>query len=195
VIHPFGSKASRDGEDAADGRAGDFSAGLLGQLPRLRRYAIALVGDRAMAEDLLQDCVERALRYRSSLKDAGGMFAWLRTILYNLYMGELRTRRRRGAVVDIDETINSLALSVPPGERTDAMDFVRAMNGLSVDHREILLLVGLEEMSYREIAAVLNIPIGTVMSRLARAREQLRSRLDAQGQPDGRLPASEAPRS
>jgi RNA polymerase sigma-70 factor (ECF subfamily) len=193
VIYPFPGKGRRDGGGSAgaapgDGAATDISAQLLIELPRLRRYAIALVGNRTMAEDLVQDCAERALRYGGSLKDRARIFGWLRTILYNLYMGALREQRSRGTTVDLDDTANSLALSLPPDERTDAVDFVRAMNDLRIEHREILLLVGLEGLSYREVAATLDIPIGTVMSRLARARIQLRSRLDLM---NGQAPSSD----
>ncbi len=155
-----------------------FATDLLGSLPRLRRYAIALVGDRSLADDLVQDCVEKALKNRAALKDARRLFGWLRTILHNLYMDALRERRSRGTIVDLDEMANSLMVSVAANDRTVMLDFVRAMDGLSADHRQILLLVGLEGLSYREIADELEIPIGTVMSRLARARDQLRNRLD-----------------
>jgi RNA polymerase sigma factor (sigma-70 family) len=156
----------------------DFSTALLAHLPRLRRYAIALVGDRSMADDLVQDAVERALRNQATLQDRQRLFGWLRTILHNLYMDQLRESRNRGVAVDLEDSMNSLAVSVPPGERTETMDFLRAVNTLSPDHRQILLLVGLEGLSYREIAGELDIPIGTVMSRLARARGQLRDELE-----------------
>jgi RNA polymerase sigma factor (sigma-70 family) len=160
------------------GGGDSFGADLLAALPRLRRYAIALVGDRSLADDLVQDCVERALKNRAALKDDRRLFGWLRTILHNLYMDALRERRSRGTAVELNEMANSLTLSVAPNDRTAALDFARAMERLSTDHRQILLLVGLEGLSYRDIAAELDIPIGTVMSRLARARDQLRMRLD-----------------
>jgi RNA polymerase sigma-70 factor (ECF subfamily) len=161
----------------------DFSVVLIALLPRLRRYATALVGDPNLADDLVQDCLERALRNRAALKEEARAFGWLRSILHNLYMDDLRYRRRRGIVADVDDLANSLAQSVPPADRNVAIDFVRAMNRLSVDHRQILLLVGMEGLSYREAAAELNLPIGTVMSRLARAREHLRELLEDQGPP------------
>ena len=186
MIHRFpGARRSNGdaatGSDSEGGAAADFPVRLLQELPRLQRYAIALVGNRAMAEDLVQDCAERALRYRNTLQDHSRLFGWLRTILYNLYMTALAEQRRRGVTVDLEETANSLAMSQPPGERTMAMDFTRAVNGLSVEHREVLLLVGLEGLSYREVSAMLDIPVGTVMSRLARARIQLRGRLEMTG--------------
>jgi RNA polymerase sigma factor (sigma-70 family) len=168
--------ADREPQHLASGDG--FGAALLAQLPRLRRYAIALVGDRATADDLVQDSVERALRNRQHLKDARRIFGWLRSILHNLHIDGLRERRSRGVTVELDETLDALGLSVPPGERTDTIDFLRALDALSLDHRQVLLLIGLEGLSYREISEELSVPIGTVMSRIARAREQLRAELE-----------------
>lgn len=173
---------------AAKGKAAaqdddEFSAELVTQLPRLRRYAIALIGDVSLADDLLQDCVERAMQKRRTLKEGQRLYGWLRSILHNLYMDELRRRRRSGIVADLDEMANSLTHSTPAADRTSITDFVRAVGRLTVEHRQVLLLVGLDGLSYGEAAAELHIPIGTVMSRLARAREQLRDLLD---QPDER---------
>jgi RNA polymerase sigma factor (sigma-70 family) len=178
VIHRFVRKLS--GASTGNGRD-RFSADLLGALPRLRRYAIALVGDRTLADDLIQDCVERALKNRGALKDSHRLFGWLRTILHNLYMDALRERRSQGMPVDLDDMADSLMASVAPNDRTLAMDFTRAMDQLTPDHRQILLLVGLEGLSYRDVAVELDIPIGTVMSRLARARDQLRMKLEPDG--------------
>jgi len=109
------------------------------------------------------------------------MAAWLRSILHNLYLDEIRRGRGRGIGVDFTEMDNDLALSAPPNDRALATDLRRAMAALSEDHRQILLLVGLEGLSYREIAAELRLPLGTVMSRLARARERLRDAMETGG--------------
>ena len=90
----------------------------------------------------------------------------------------LRRARRRGTTIGIDALADDLALSAPPEDRNQIRDFVRAMASLSEDHRQILLLVSLEGLTYREIAELLEVPIGTVMSRLARARERLRTALE-----------------
>ena len=157
-------------------RAESLSRALLAQLPGLRRYAAALVGNAADADDLVQDCIERALSRRETLREPESLGRWLKVILHNLYVTALR---RRGAPsLPIDDFAEDLALSVPPEDRDQIRDLVRAMAGLSVEHRQILLLISLEGMSYREIAETLDIPIGTVMSRLARARERLRSALE-----------------
>jgi RNA polymerase sigma factor (sigma-70 family) len=149
---------------------------LLAQLPGLRRYAAALAGNAADADDLVQDCIERALARQDTLREPESLGRWLKVILHNLYFTALR---RRGAPsVPIEDFAEDLALSVPPEDRDRIRDLVRAMSALSTEHRQILLLISLEGMSYREVAETLDIPIGTVMSRLARARERLRSALE-----------------
>jgi RNA polymerase sigma-70 factor (ECF subfamily) len=147
-------------------------------LPRLRRYAIALVGDVSTADDLLQDCVERAWKNQRILKDEGAIFSWLRTILHNANIDRIRSRRRRPEGM---ESLDAVSDTLSDGTAGDgsalSMDLVRAMNQLTIEHRQMLLLIGVEGLSYREVAAELGLPIGTVMSRLARAREELRALL------------------
>ncbi|WP_245986277.1 RNA polymerase sigma factor [Azospirillum thermophilum] len=147
-------------------------------VPRLRRYATALVGNRHDADDLVQDCVEKALANRHALRDPSRLGGWLLSILHNLHVSGVRGRRRRGAEIPVEELADDLALSAQPSDRGAVRDFVRAFARLSEEHRTILLLTGLEGLSYREVAEVLEVPIGTVMSRLARARERLRVLLD-----------------
>ena len=149
---------------------------LLAHVPGLRRYAAALAGNAADADDLVQDCIERALVRRDTLREPDSLGRWLRIILHNLYVTKLR--RRGAASVPIEDFAEDLALSVPPEDQGQIRDLVRALSSLSVEHRQVLLLISLEGLSYREVAEVLDIPIGTVMSRLARARERLRSLLD-----------------
>jgi RNA polymerase sigma factor (sigma-70 family) len=168
-------------EFGKDADADAFSAAVLAALPRLRRYAIALLRDTSMADDLVQDCIERALKNRHSLADRAHMSGWLSSILHNLYLDSLRQKRRRGAHVELDDSLGLIELSVLPADRGTAKDLVEAMSDLSFEHRQILLLVGLEGHSYHDVAEQLGIPIGTVMSRLARARTQLRARLDGTG--------------
>ena len=151
-----------------------FADALIAQLPSLRRYAVALAGNAAFADDLVQDCIERALRQSAQLRELQTMPGWLRRILHNLYVDEIRRNRGRGAHQDIADFSDHPDLSVQALDSLSNRDFVRAMAALSIEHRQILLLVGLEELSYRSIADELGIPVGTVMSRLARARERLR---------------------
>ncbi|MGQ9366998.1 sigma-70 family RNA polymerase sigma factor [Azospirillum sp. ST 5-10] len=147
-------------------------------VPRLRRYAVALAGSVADADDLVQDCVEQALAHRASVRDPSCLYGWLLAILHNLHRGGHRRRRRRGVEVPVEDLADTLALSTPPADRTAVRDVVRAMAGLAEEQRQILLLNALEGLSYREIGEVLEIPVGTVMSRLARARERLRVALE-----------------
>jgi len=151
-----------------------FADALVAQLPGLRRYAMALAGNSALADDLVQDCIERALGQESQLRERERMGAWLRRIVYHLYIDEIRRGKRRGREQDITELADQLELSAPAPDNAAMREFLHAVGRLSVEHRQILLLVSVEELSYREIADELDVPLGTVMSRLARARERLR---------------------
>jgi len=152
----------------------DFVTALVAQLPGLRRYAVALVGNPAFADDLVQDCIERALRQSAQLRDLRRLPMWLRRILHNLYIDEIRRNAAKGKEQDIAALADHLELSTPASDNMESRDFLRAVGMLSWEHRQILLLVGLDDLDYREIAEELGVPIGTVMSRLARARERLR---------------------
>jgi RNA polymerase sigma-70 factor (ECF subfamily) len=158
-----------------------FADTLVAHLPALRRYAVALVGNPALADDLVQDCIERALRQSTQLRELPRIAGWLRRILYNLYIDETRRVRTRGREQDVDELADHLELSVPASDRDAVRDLSKAMSQLSVEHREILLLVSVEELNYRELSEELGIPQGTVMSRLARARDRLRGIMQGQG--------------
>jgi RNA polymerase sigma-70 factor (ECF subfamily) len=166
-----GAKVTRDHQDS-------FRATLISHLPKLRRYAIALAGNVSAADDLVQDCAERALKRAGSLGDQKRMAGWLRSILHNLYIDQVRLQKSRGGGIDLTLLENDLSLSAPATDGGATIDFMRSFNGLSVEHRQILLLVGVEGLSYGEVAGELAIPIGTVMSRLARARERLRNALE-----------------
>ncbi len=146
-------------------------------IPRLRRYARALLrGNAGAADDLVQDCLERALSRLHLWRRGTDLRAWLFTVMHNLYVNQLR---RQGREVAMDELPDPSPVSAyEPGQ---AGDIEQALVQLQPDQREILLMVALEGMSYRDIAIVLGIPEGTVMSRLARARERLRRALDGEG--------------
>ena len=149
-------------------------------IPRLRRYARALAGDRVAADDLVQDTLERAWSKFHLYRRGTDLRAWLFTVMHNVYVNQLRGRR---PAVPLDEEMPELA---QPAREIDALvlrDLDAAIRRLPPDQREVLLLVALEEMSYDEAAGALGIPIGTVMSRLARAREKLRAMLS--GLPPG----------
>ena len=138
-------------------------------IPNLRRYARALIGDREGADDLVQDTLERAVR-KFHLWRPGDLRAWLFSIMHNVFVNQLKARKI-AYEVEIDDSIAAPQSSVTG---TDLMDLDRALAALSPDQREVVLLVALEDMTYAEVSRALGIPIGTVMSRLSRAREKLR---------------------
>src|SRR5215469_18871407 len=110
-----------------------FSEALVAHLPALRRYAISLIGDSALADDLVQDCIERALRQSAQLRELPRIAGWLRRILYNLYIDEMRRGRTKGKEQDVSELADHLELSVPPSDRDAVRDLSKAMSQLSVE--------------------------------------------------------------
>ena len=146
---------------------------LLVWLPRLRRYARALAGQRDDADDLVQDTLERAWARPHLWRGVADMRAWLFGIMHNLHVDGVR--RPRLPTVTMDEDTPELPVAPTQGERLAVLDLQAALERLPVEQKEVLLLVGLEDMSYADAARTLGIPIGTVMSRLARGRERLRS--------------------
>ncbi len=144
------------------------------QIPALRRYAYALVRHHDEADDLVQDCLERALSRWYLKRLDGDLRAWLFTILRNLYITTYRSRVRRGTHVGIDEAVS---LGTPATQETglEARDALAALDQLTEEHKSILLLIGVEDLSYEEAARVLGVPAGTIMSRLSRARQRLRT--------------------
>jgi RNA polymerase sigma factor (sigma-70 family) len=141
-------------------------------IPRLRRYARALAGDRAAADDLVQDTLERAWVKFHLYRDGTDLRAWLFTVMHNVHVNRVRSAR----VVDpLDDETPEMAQRGTQGDALVLRDLDRAIVRLPDEQREVLLLVALEDMSYDEVARVLGIPIGTVMSRLSRAREKLRA--------------------
>ena len=153
---------------------------LLTWVPRLRRYARALVGNRDDADDLVQDTLERALVKSALWHGVADMRAWLFSMMHNLHVDGIRRPRLHTVVLD-DET-PEVPVAPTQAERLEVLDLQAALGWLPVEQREIILLVALEDMSYADVAATLGIPIGSVMSRLSRGRERLRSLMD--GRPD-----------
>jgi RNA polymerase sigma-70 factor, ECF subfamily len=143
-------------------------------IPRLRRYARALAGDRAAADDLVQDTLERAWAKLHLYRRGTDLRAWLFTVMHNLYVNQVRAARPG---LQLDEELPELAQPSREASSLELRDLDLAIRRLPPDQREVLLLVALEDMSYAEAAVTLEIPIGTVMSRLARAREKLRTML------------------
>ena len=143
------------------------------QIPRLRRYARALTGDRVVADDLVQDTLERAWNKLHLWRRGSDLRAWLFTVMHNVYVNQLRSRPAY-PMVPLDESEAGLPDRAAQTDRLEIRDLDVAMRKLPDEQRQVLLLVGLEQLSYEETARVLGIPIGTVMSRLSRARERLR---------------------
>ena len=155
-----------------------FRQQLLATIPRLRRYARSLVFDASEADDLVQTALERALAHWHQFDQRRDILVWVISIAHNAYMDE---RRRLGHINTVepqdmeDGPDAPLAALSDPGLR---LDLLSALQRLSVEQREPLLLVTLEQLSYAECAEVLRIPIGTVMSRVSRGRVALRALLD-----------------
>jgi RNA polymerase sigma-70 factor, ECF subfamily len=145
-----------------------------GYVPALRRFARALTHDADLADDLVQDCLERAIRKRELWRPTGSLRAWLFRILLNVYRNDLRARRRIPAGLSLDARLIEPSVPAPQYARLALAETARAMQALRSDQREALLLVVVEGMSYAEAAAVLDIPAGTLMSRVARGRAALR---------------------
>ncbi|BAN27701.1 RNA polymerase sigma factor [Caballeronia insecticola] len=158
-------------------------------IPRLRRYARALLNNRELADDLVQDTIERAL-LRIGMFEAGtDLRAWLFTIMHNVFVNQIRKASARAAHVSIDDDVmreREFTVSANQIRSLEVRDLDFALQRLPAEQREVVLLVGLEEMSYAEVAIALDIPMGTVMSRLSRGRERLRA-LMAGTQPDAKL--------
>jgi len=150
----------------------DEAQRLVDLIPRLRRYARALVGERAGADDLVQDTLERAWTKLHLYRPGTDLRAWLFTVMHNVHVNKLRTARPTDP---LDEEMPELAQRAPQSDALLVRDLDRAIACLPADQRAVLLLVTLEEMSYEGVARTLGIPIGTVMSRLSRAREKLRA--------------------
>jgi RNA polymerase sigma-70 factor, ECF subfamily len=151
---------------------------LVAAIPRLRRYARVLTGDANRADDLVQDTLARAWEKRRLWRAGSDLRAWLFTVMHNVHVNQLAVLRRDAANVSIDADPGNEAWQLPVRanqlDRIELLELVKQIGQLSVDQREVLLLAAVEELRYDEIASVLSVPIGTVMSRLSRARERLR---------------------
>lgn len=144
-------------------------------VPALRRYARALTHNADLADDLVQDCLERAIRKSSLWRPTGPLRAWLFRMLLNIHRNELRHRRRAPNTMPMTDLVAEPQVqSASPG-RLALAETARAMQELPAEQREALLLIAVEGFSYADAAAVLDIPVGTLMSRLGRARATLRS--------------------
>ena len=155
----------------------DHESPLTQHIPRLRRYARALTGDRSAADDLVQDTLERALSRFHLWRNGSDLRAWLFTIMHNIYVNQVRARARQQQDALEESAADALHAREPDWAEIRAID--DALARLPDEQRSTLLLVGLEQFTYEEAARILGIPVGTVMSRLSRGRERLRTIYDA----------------
>ncbi len=153
---------------------------LLAAIPRMRRYARVLTGDATRADDLVQEALARAWEKRRLWAAGSDLRAWLFTVMHNVFVNQRALARHERHHVSLDaDGEGGDAWQVPVRDmqytRVELVELMQHVGRLPVDQREVLLLAVVEELRYEEIAAVLNIPVGTVMSRLSRAREKLRA--------------------
>jgi RNA polymerase sigma-70 factor, ECF subfamily len=159
-----------------------FRKDLITQLPYLRRFARALCGDASLADDLVQDCVERAL-VKSYLYDpARPLRAWLFAVLRNIHVSNWRRNAKFSAAKNIDDLEGMEGSIQPQQEMNFSISLItEALDTLPAQQREVLVLISLEEMSYKEASEITGVPIGTIMSRLSRARTHLQNILEERG--------------
>jgi RNA polymerase sigma factor (sigma-70 family) len=173
---PYGNGASGRQRSPAQQSAVDdtLHRDIEALIPRLRRYARQLTRDPIAADDLVQDCIARALA-KIHLWDPGtDLRAWLFTILHNQHIGLARRDMRQRAHTQSPSLDYNLALPPTQGVRLELRDLERALAKLPEEQRSVILLIGLEGMGYEEAASVVNLPVGTVRSRVSRGREALR---------------------
>lgn len=165
---------------------------IIDQIPALRRYARALTGDSWASDDLVQDTLERACSKWRLWVAGSDLRAWLFTLMHNLFVNQVRRsfRQAGSGSIDIDEVAQQLV--APDTGLGQVLDLQRCLLRLPADQREVLLLVCLEDMSYAQVARVTGVPIGTVMSRLSRARHRLQALLDAPARSAEQTPAGDA---
>ena len=160
-----------------------FQKNLLEELPYLRRFARALAGDAALADDLVQDCVERALKKHHLYDASRPLRAWLYAILRNIHISQWRRQSQFGLMTGIDDLDDSATPSVPAlqEQNMSVALITTALDHLPAQQREILVMISLEELSYKEASEIIGVPIGTVMSRLSRARQTMQKLLEERG--------------
>ena len=163
----------------------DFGRLLEKEIPRLRRYARALTGDVSRADDLVQDTLVRAIARQHHWRYDSNLRGWLFTIMHNQNVNGVRRSVREGIAVEFDDKWPSATAATDPTARLSLRDLDRALARISEEQRRVVLLIGLEGTSYEEAATILDVPVGTIRSRVARGRESLRKLMD-------RRPESEA---
>jgi RNA polymerase sigma-70 factor (ECF subfamily) len=166
----------------------DFAAHLEAHIPKLRRYARSLTRDPDRADDLVQDCLVRAIRKAHLWQSGTDLRAWLFTIMHNQHVNDVRQGVRSGSTVTLEDAEPFLMTPARQQGSLALRDLARALARLSEERRQVLLLTGLEGMRYEEIADILCVPVGTVRSRLSRARTALEELLGGQRDRRARRP-------
>jgi RNA polymerase sigma-70 factor (ECF subfamily) len=157
-------------------------------IPALQRYALVLLRDRQGVEDLVHDCLVQALTHMRSRRRGADIRPWLFSIMHNLFISQKRRERVRGHNIPIESMIDSadegrMNIDATQEDRLRWRDLLRGLNQLPLELRLVITLVSVEELSYAAVGEVLNIPIGTVMSRLSRGRERLRQIMAGEERP------------
>jgi RNA polymerase sigma-70 factor (ECF subfamily) len=150
------------------------------QIPRLRRYARALTRNRERADDLVQDTLSRALVKEQFWQPGTNLRAWLFTIMHNQNVNNVRLAVRESRMVDMEQ-LSPMPATTDPTASRQMFELERALAQLPLEQRQVILLVGLEGMSYEDAAGILSVPVGTVRSRLSRGRDILSKLLDMEG--------------
>jgi RNA polymerase sigma-70 factor (ECF subfamily) len=148
------------------------------QIPPLRRYARALTSNRERGDDLVQDTLMRALVKEHLWQPGTNLRAWLFTIMHNQHVNTVRHGMRDAAAVDVEQVSATLVATTDPTASCQLRELDRALSRLPLGQRQVILLVGLEGMSYDDAAEILGVPIGTIRSRLSRGRQTLRELID-----------------
>jgi RNA polymerase sigma-70 factor (ECF subfamily) len=159
----------------------DFHTLIEREIPRLRRYARALTRSADRADDLVQETLLRAVAKAHLWQQGTDIRAWLFTIMHNQYVNMVRRAIREEATVDIEQMSSSLTATTDPTASRQLRELEQALGQLPGEQREVILLVGLEGLSYEAAAQILTVPVGTVRSRLSRGRDALRRLMDLPG--------------
>lgn len=160
------------------------SSALVKEMDHLRKFAWRLTNNAADADDLLQATVLRAMEKKHLFQQDTDLFKWSSKIMFNLFVSDYRRKRKFETQYDPESFLEKESIAAPQDTQVELTKVSEAMDRLSADHREILVLVCVQGMQYQEVAEMLNIPVGTVRSRLSRARENLQVMLDGNGNID-----------
>ena len=159
-----------------------FSSKLVAEVPHLRRFARGLCGDASLADDLVQDCLERGLKKQHLYDPNRPLRAWLYAILRNIHVSQWRRTSQFGIMADVNDLGAQEPSVAPQQEQNLSITLItQALDKLPPQQREVLVMISLEELSYKDAADIIGVPIGTIMSRLSRARNALHQLLEERG--------------